>query len=73
MEKRKSRKDSSVFIRFEPKEKETIRKIAESQGHTVSSYLRHIILTTLKEREEKMWLKTHFLKLLKRISLIKSW
>lgn len=54
MEKRKSRKDSSVFIRFEPKEKETIRKIAESQGHTVSSYLRHIILTTLKEREEKM-------------------
>jgi uncharacterized protein (DUF1778 family) len=54
MEKRKSRKDSSVFIRFEPSEKEMIREIAESQGHTVSSYLRHMILTTLKEREEKM-------------------
>ena len=53
MEKRKSRRDSSVFIRFEPKEKEMIREIAESQGHTVSSYLRHMILTALKEREVK--------------------
>ena len=50
MEKRKSRKDSSVFIRFAPEEKEMIREIAESQGHTVSSYLRHMILTTLKEK-----------------------
>jgi uncharacterized protein (DUF1778 family) len=53
MEKRKSRKDSSVFIRFEPSEKEMIREIAESQGHTVSSYLRHMILTALKERGVK--------------------
>ena len=53
MEKRKSRKDSSVFIRFAPEEKEMIREIAESQGHTVSSYLRHMILTTLKEKESK--------------------
>ena len=51
MEKRKSRKDSSVFIRFAPSEKEMIREIAESQGHTISSYLRHMILTTLKEKE----------------------
>ena len=53
MEKRKSRKDSSVFIRFEPSEKEMIREIAESQGHTISSYLRHMILTTLKEKGGK--------------------
>ena len=53
MEKRKSRKDSSVFIRFAPSEKEMIREIAESQGHTVSSYLRMMIYSALKERGVK--------------------
>ena len=53
MEKRKSRRNTSVYIRVTPDQKEKFTRLAEAQGHTLSSYLRHIILETLKEGEVK--------------------
>ena len=53
MENKKSRRDTSVYIRVTPNQKEEFTRLAEEQGHTLSSYLRHIILETLKEREVK--------------------
>lgn len=53
MENKKSRRDTSVYIRVTPNQKEEFTKLAEEQGHTLSSYLRYIILEALKEREVK--------------------
>ena len=53
MENKKSRRDTSVYIRVTPEQKEEFTRLAEEQGHTLSSYLRHMILTALKEREVK--------------------
>ena len=53
MENVKSRRDTSVYIRVTPSQKEEFTRLAEEQGHTLSGYLRHIILEALKEREVK--------------------
>ncbi len=46
----KTNKETSVFIRFEKDDKELLRGLADEQGLTLSSYLRQMILNTLKER-----------------------
>lgn len=46
----KTNKEVSVFIRFEKDDKELLRELADEQGLTLSSYLRQMILNTLKEK-----------------------
>ena len=46
----KTNKEKSVFIRFEENDKELLRELANEQGLTLSSYLRQMILNTLKEK-----------------------
>ena len=49
----KSRRETSVYIKVSKEEREEFKRLAEETGLTISSYLRHMILTTLKEKEVK--------------------
>lgn len=49
----KSRRETSVYIKVSKKEREEFKRLAKETGLTVSSYLRMMIYSALKEREVK--------------------
>ena len=51
MEKRKSRKDSSIFVRMSSEERSWFKELAESRGLTLSKLLKQLMLEALKKEE----------------------
>ncbi len=49
----KSRRETSVYIKVSKEEREEFKKLAEETGLTISSYLRMMIYSALKERGVK--------------------
>ena len=49
----KSRRETSVYIKVSKEEREEFKRLAEETGLTISSYLRMMIYSALKEREVK--------------------
>ena len=46
----KSRRETSVYIKVSKEEREKFKKLAEENGLTISSYLRMMIYSALKEK-----------------------
>jgi antitoxin component of RelBE/YafQ-DinJ toxin-antitoxin module len=46
----KSRRETSVYIKVSKEEREEFKRLAEETGLTISSYLRMMIYSALKEK-----------------------
>ena len=49
----KSRRETSVYIKVSKEEREEFKRLAEETGLTISSYLRMMIYSALKEKGDK--------------------
>ena len=49
----KSRRETSVYIKVSKEEREEFKRLAEETGLTISSYLRMMIYSALKEKGGK--------------------